>query len=162
MDGGVVAVPTDTIYGIACLVQNDSAVERVYAIKGRDPLKPIAICVSDVLDVYRYKNVLSIEHAIVWMNEHLKGSCFIIVKCRLTMPVGELYRIGTVYIYIYTIQGLYMCKIHSQDLGFVWSYLWIFYYGNVHSVLLVRAVFHTSFVNRGYKFVCLYSINKSQ
>jgi tRNA A37 threonylcarbamoyladenosine synthetase subunit TsaC/SUA5/YrdC len=41
-----VAVPTDTIYGLAALVQDKAAVERLYDIKGRNPTKPIAICVS--------------------------------------------------------------------------------------------------------------------
>ena len=31
--GGVVAVPTDTIYGLACLVQHPAAVDRLYTIK---------------------------------------------------------------------------------------------------------------------------------
>ena len=31
--GAVIAVPTDTIYGLACLVQHTTAVERLYTIK---------------------------------------------------------------------------------------------------------------------------------
>jgi tRNA threonylcarbamoyl adenosine modification protein (Sua5/YciO/YrdC/YwlC family) len=44
----VVAVPTDTIYGLAGLAQSKKAIESIYAIKGRDESKPIAICVSSV------------------------------------------------------------------------------------------------------------------
>ena len=33
--GSVIAVPTDTIYGLACLVQHSAAVERLYTIKVR-------------------------------------------------------------------------------------------------------------------------------
>ncbi len=51
--GGVVAVPTDTIYGLAALAQDDRAVEALYSIKGRDKSKPIAISVADVDDVYK-------------------------------------------------------------------------------------------------------------
>lgn len=57
LSGEVVAVPTDTIYGIAALVQNKSAVERLYTIKGRNPSKPIAICVAKVEDVYQWADV---------------------------------------------------------------------------------------------------------
>ncbi len=46
--GGVIAVPTDTIYGLAADAQNHEAVQKLYAIKGRDFLKPIAICVPSV------------------------------------------------------------------------------------------------------------------
>ena len=49
--GGVVATPTDTVYGIAALVQNASAVKKLYSIKGRDDAKPIAICVAEVADL---------------------------------------------------------------------------------------------------------------
>jgi len=55
--GGIVAVPTDTIYGIAALVQNKPAVEQLYNIKGRNPTKPIAICVAQVEDVYQWAEV---------------------------------------------------------------------------------------------------------
>ena len=35
LNGGVVATPTDTIYGIAALVQNRQAVQKIYEIKGK-------------------------------------------------------------------------------------------------------------------------------
>ena len=49
----VIAIPTDTIYGIATLAQSKEAVEKLYEIKNRDYCKPISICVGDVDDVYR-------------------------------------------------------------------------------------------------------------
>ncbi|XP_054716958.1 threonylcarbamoyl-AMP synthase-like [Uloborus diversus] len=50
-DGKVIAVPSDTVYGIAALAQCDSAVKSIYEIKGRDTKKPLAICVGDVEDI---------------------------------------------------------------------------------------------------------------
>eukprot|EP00092_Neocalanus_flemingeri_P023580 GFUD01025570.1.p1 GENE.GFUD01025570.1~~GFUD01025570.1.p1 ORF type:complete len:222 (+),score=74.11 GFUD01025570.1:154-819(+) len=55
--GEVIAVPTDTIYGIAALVQNKPAVEKLYTIKGRNPAKAIAICVADIEDIYNWAEV---------------------------------------------------------------------------------------------------------
>jgi tRNA A37 threonylcarbamoyladenosine synthetase subunit TsaC/SUA5/YrdC len=52
--GDVIAVPTDTIYGIAGLVTFDSTVQRIYDIKRRDMSKPLAICVSEIPDMFRY------------------------------------------------------------------------------------------------------------
>ena len=49
--GGVVGIPTDTLYGVACLAQCTEAVERLYALKGRNALKPVAICVGEAYDV---------------------------------------------------------------------------------------------------------------
>eukprot|EP00729_Bicosta_minor_P021400 gene21400-30583_t len=34
--GQLVAVPTDTLYGLACVAQSSAAVRQLYAIKGRD------------------------------------------------------------------------------------------------------------------------------
>ncbi|CAM4705058.1 unnamed protein product [Leuciscus chuanchicus] len=55
--GQVVALPTDTIYGLACVAQNSSAVRRVYDIKGRNGDKPLAICVGEIQDIYRFCKV---------------------------------------------------------------------------------------------------------
>ncbi|EGD76739.1 yrdC domain-containing protein [Salpingoeca rosetta] len=52
--GGVIGVPTDTIYGLACLAQSTQGVRRIYSIKGRSELKPIAICVHDVAAIGAY------------------------------------------------------------------------------------------------------------
>ncbi|MEK7576142.1 MAG: L-threonylcarbamoyladenylate synthase [Patescibacteria group bacterium] len=45
--GGVVVVPTDTVYGLACDAFNASAVEKLFLIKKRDRGKAIPIFVHD-------------------------------------------------------------------------------------------------------------------
>ncbi len=45
--GGVVVMPTDTVYGLAAHPDCPEAVKRLYAIKGRSGSKPIALLVSD-------------------------------------------------------------------------------------------------------------------
>lgn len=49
---GVLAVPTDTIYGLAGLVNSEKAVRRIYEIKGRAFTKPLAMSVGDVEDLF--------------------------------------------------------------------------------------------------------------
>ncbi|HKY14701.1 MAG TPA: L-threonylcarbamoyladenylate synthase [Microthrixaceae bacterium] len=44
--GSVVAVPTDTIYGVAAAVSHPRAVVRLFALKARDASKPVAVLVS--------------------------------------------------------------------------------------------------------------------
>ena len=51
--GSVIAVPTDTIYGITGLAQNSDAIKRIYNIKNRICTKPIAISVGDIEDLYK-------------------------------------------------------------------------------------------------------------
>ncbi len=46
-DGGVVAFPTDTVYGLGADASRPDAVERLYEAKGRDRSKPLAVLVPD-------------------------------------------------------------------------------------------------------------------
>lgn len=57
LDGSIIALPTDTIYGIAGLAQNDKAVEEIYNIKKRNENKSLAICVANIEDVYIWGKV---------------------------------------------------------------------------------------------------------
>jgi L-threonylcarbamoyladenylate synthase len=40
---GVAVIPTDTVYGLACNPESESAVRRVYELKQRPPAKPAAV-----------------------------------------------------------------------------------------------------------------------
>lgn len=51
--GAVVAVPTDTLYGLACSASCSEALGAVYLAKGRSETKPLAVCLGRVADVYR-------------------------------------------------------------------------------------------------------------
>lgn len=55
--GHVIALPTDTIYGVACSANNPEAIKRLYAIKGRHEEKPVAICVSDYADIKHWAKI---------------------------------------------------------------------------------------------------------
>ena len=50
-DGGVVAFPTDTVYGVGVDPLQPQAVRKLYRIKGRPDNKPIAILVGSIEDV---------------------------------------------------------------------------------------------------------------
>ena len=45
--GGIVAVPTDTVYGIAADMALPDAIERLFAAKGRPPEKAVAVLLAD-------------------------------------------------------------------------------------------------------------------
>ena len=46
--GGVAVFPSDTVYGLACSPDDPAAIERLYALKGRDPEKRSATMWFDV------------------------------------------------------------------------------------------------------------------
>lgn len=56
-NGQVIALPTDTLYGLAAMAQNQDAVDKLYIVKGRSATKPIAICVSEVADIFMWSKV---------------------------------------------------------------------------------------------------------
>ncbi|KAF6017875.1 YRDC [Bugula neritina] len=62
--GGVIAVPTDTIYGLAASAQNEAAVQKIYDIKRRIESKPLAICVGNIDQVYKWCEV-TIDHTLL-------------------------------------------------------------------------------------------------
>jgi L-threonylcarbamoyladenylate synthase len=52
--GGVVVLPTDTVYGLAAHPDFPEAVKRLYSIKERDAAKPIALLAADETAAARY------------------------------------------------------------------------------------------------------------
>ena len=48
--GEILVFPTDTIYGIGCDPYNDKAVERIFAIKGRNEKKPLPVLTYSTAD----------------------------------------------------------------------------------------------------------------
>lgn len=56
-DGGVIAYPTDTTYGIGCSIFNKRGVERIYQLKQREKKKPFSFICADLSDVARYAKV---------------------------------------------------------------------------------------------------------
>ena len=50
-DGGIIAFPTETFYGLGVNARNAAAVDRIFRIKGRDFANPIALICADSADV---------------------------------------------------------------------------------------------------------------
>ncbi|MCG9128605.1 threonylcarbamoyl-AMP synthase [Candidatus Poribacteria bacterium] len=49
--GGVIAIPTDTVYGLGVDAFNEDAVQKLYTIKGRPEEKPIPLVIGSVAEV---------------------------------------------------------------------------------------------------------------
>lgn len=49
--GGLVAFPTDTVYGLAALLHDEAAIERIYQAKERSPNKAIAVLIGELEQV---------------------------------------------------------------------------------------------------------------
>jgi tRNA threonylcarbamoyl adenosine modification protein (Sua5/YciO/YrdC/YwlC family) len=53
-NGGVIAYPTDTYYGLGCDLFSKKAIEKLYALKERNRKKPLSFLVPDLSDVAKY------------------------------------------------------------------------------------------------------------
>ena len=53
-NGGLVAFPTETVYGLGANLLDKKAVERIYKVKGRPKDKKLSIHIADVADVEKY------------------------------------------------------------------------------------------------------------
>ncbi len=82
--GGTVVYPTDTVYGIGANIFDAKAVQKVYQVKERSPLKPISACVSKIENI----------HKIAYMDENtekmiekiLPGPFTVILKKKKSVP----------------------------------------------------------------------------
>ena len=52
--GGLVAVPTETVYGLAGNGLDEKAVAEIYEVKGRPEVKPLSLMVHDAASMERY------------------------------------------------------------------------------------------------------------
>jgi tRNA threonylcarbamoyl adenosine modification protein (Sua5/YciO/YrdC/YwlC family) len=59
-DGGIIAYPTDTTYGIGCSIFNKKGIERIYLMKGRDRRKPFSFICSSLSEVSQFARVSNV------------------------------------------------------------------------------------------------------
>lgn len=51
--GGLVAFPTDTVWGVLARMEDEAACQRIYALKGRQEEKPLQVLVADLESALR-------------------------------------------------------------------------------------------------------------
>lgn len=56
-NGGIIAYPTDTFYGIGCDLFNKGSIEKIYHLKRRSPHQPFSFICSDLKNISEYAQV---------------------------------------------------------------------------------------------------------
>lgn len=92
--GGVIAYPTDTIYGIGCDLFNKEAIEKVYAIKNLPSAKPLSFICKDFKDLSQYAHVGNTGFKM--MKRFLPGPYTFILKATKEVPRRVLHNQKTV------------------------------------------------------------------
>ncbi len=83
-DGGIIAYPTDTFYGIGCDIMNKKAIERIYWLKQRDPKQPFSFICSDLKNISQYAKVSN--YAYKTMKRMLPGPYTFILEGSKMVP----------------------------------------------------------------------------
>ncbi|MEZ5693356.1 MAG: L-threonylcarbamoyladenylate synthase [Altererythrobacter sp.] len=78
--GGLVAVPTETVYGLAARADSADAVARIYAAKGRPDFNPLIVHVRDTRQAVRYGEMS--ETALHLAAQHWPGPLTMVVPLR--------------------------------------------------------------------------------
>ncbi|MBI2265486.1 MAG: threonylcarbamoyl-AMP synthase [Armatimonadetes bacterium] len=63
--GGVIAYPTDTVYGIGCSIFDKRALERIYLCKRMDRHKPLSFICESLKDISQYALVSNAAYKIM-------------------------------------------------------------------------------------------------
>lgn len=83
-DGGLVLYPTETVYGLGADALDAAAVERVFAVKGRDRSDPLSLAVPSVAAAREYAAPTDREAR--FMQAFLPGPVTIVVERRDRVP----------------------------------------------------------------------------
>jgi tRNA threonylcarbamoyl adenosine modification protein (Sua5/YciO/YrdC/YwlC family)/dephospho-CoA kinase len=84
-NGGLVAVPTETVYGLAGNGLDENAVKNIYEVKGRPAVKPLSLMVPDKEAIWKYCEDVS-RQAEVLADAFWPGPLTIILKSRDIVP----------------------------------------------------------------------------
>jgi L-threonylcarbamoyladenylate synthase len=90
--GEPVAVPTETVYGLAADATNADAVARIYEAKGRPSFNPLIVHVPDMAAAQRIGELS--REAIALAAEHWPGPLTIVVPLRPDAPIASIVTAG--------------------------------------------------------------------
>ena len=84
--GGLVAFPTETVYGLGGDSFDPAAAEKIYAAKGRPSDNPLIVHISEFDDIYKLSDEVP-EIAKVLADKFWPGPLTMIVKKNKSVPV---------------------------------------------------------------------------
>jgi len=83
-NGGIIAYPTDTYYGIGCDLFNKASIEKIYQLKRRSHVEPFSFICSDLKNISEYAQVTN--YAYKTMKRCLPGPYTFILEATQLVP----------------------------------------------------------------------------
>lgn len=94
-NGGLIAFPTETVFGLGVVFDNKEAYDRLVSVKRRPPEKPFTLMLADVEDIGKYAKLNSISKALI--KNFMPGQFTMITDAQPGLPswcVSEIGRVG--------------------------------------------------------------------
>ena len=97
-NGGIVSLPTDTIYGFSCLATDNAAIRRLCKIKNREDGKQFILLVSKNYDL---SQLLDIDNKTSdFIKKHTPANLTMIVNKNIDMKLADIFELPTLAIRI--------------------------------------------------------------
>ena len=93
-NGGLIAFPTETVFGLGVIFDNKEAYDRLNTVKRRPPEKPYTVMCADIKDVEKFAVLNETSRALV--NKFMPGQFTLITKAQPGLPSWCVSREGTV------------------------------------------------------------------
>jgi tRNA threonylcarbamoyl adenosine modification protein (Sua5/YciO/YrdC/YwlC family) len=111
-NGGIIAYPTDTYYGIGCDLFNKASIEKIYQLKRRSHVEPFSFICSDLKNISEYAQVTN--YAYKTMKRLLPGPYTFVLEGSRLVPKIMLTKRQTLGI---RVPDNAICLNIVQDLG---------------------------------------------
>lgn len=83
-NGGLVAFPTETVYGLACVCDNEAAFKALVGVKNRPPEKPFTLMCASLLQALPYFEISA--KTIYLLQNELPGELTVLLKAQKGLP----------------------------------------------------------------------------
>lgn len=83
-NGGIIAYPTDTVYGIGCDIFSKQSIEKISLLKGKSKNSPLSFICPDLKDIAKYAFVTNPAYRV--MRQLLPGPYTFILKGTRLVP----------------------------------------------------------------------------
>ena len=93
-NGGLIAFPTETVFGLGVIYDNKDSYQRLIDVKRRPPEKPFTLMCGDVNDIFKYAYIN--EKAKKLIDAFMPGQFTIILKAKENLPSYVISKEGNV------------------------------------------------------------------
>lgn len=83
-EGGLIAFPTETVFGLGVIFDNEDSYNRLVKVKRRPPEKPFTLMLSDVEQIKEYAIVDKRAEKLI--SKYMPGQFTIILKAKSNLP----------------------------------------------------------------------------